>query len=217
MTLFEGQAKYICSDIDKIREQIRTNTQMPSYSTMPRALGEIARDMVLELSDEDLINLQKGGTKMMFDNCGVFCMTGKPDDICMWAYYADSHKGVCLKLDLWAQPLMFCPISHVDYDKSYHIADVSIHPAEMFFGDVMLKKADIWAYEDEYRTIATHFAGNYPIDNNGLIAEISFGYYCSDDDKYDIKRIAAEEGFSEMKYSHVELNDMQYQLMIKED
>lgn len=58
----------------------------------------------------------------------------------MWAYYADSHKGVCMKLDLLAQPLLFCPISHVGYDRSYHVADISEHPSDVFFRSVMLKK-----------------------------------------------------------------------------
>jgi hypothetical protein len=31
------------------------------------------------------------------DRAGVACFSALPDDLLMWAHYADKHRGVCLK------------------------------------------------------------------------------------------------------------------------
>lgn len=211
---FEGRALYGCSDISKIREDI-ANQPLPSYSTMPQPIQEMAKRMILDMPDAEIIKLQTQAAETMLNECGTLCLTGRPDDICMWAYYADSHKGVCLKLDLLAQPLLFCPLSHVLYDKSYHNIDLSKNPGDAFFGDVMLKKSIMWAYEDEYRTVATHFAGNYPIANKNLVDNVIFGYYCKDDDKADIKALVEQYKYKQTSFSAIHLNEKQYQLIVK--
>lgn len=212
---FEGRAKIFCSDVEKVKKRFLKRTQLPYYSGMPPELVDYAKETILKLSDSKFIELQIQTVQYMFDSCGVFCMTGRRDDVCMWAYYADSHKGVCMKLDLLAQPLLFCPISHVGYDRSYHVADISEHPSDVFFRSVMLKKAALWAYEDEYRTVATHFAGDYPFDNPDLISEITFGYYCPEVDKKAIRQLAADEGYCNIRYSNITLDPKQYHLIVK--
>lgn len=208
---FENKVKYSCSNLAAIRARTHSSP-MPKYSDMPPVLQDMAKMMLDDMSDQEFIKMQKQCSEAMLGECGILCLTGRPDDICMWAYYADSHKGVCLKLDLLAQPLMFCPISHVLYSKSYHNMDLAENPGDTFFRDVTLKKADIWSYEDEYRVVATHFAGNYPITND-VIADITFGFYASEQDKKDIIELAKQKGFSS-SFSQVQLHPNQYKLLI---
>lgn len=208
---FENKAKYSCSNFSALRRRDKSSP-MPKYNDMPPMLQDIVKKMLDDMSDQEYIKLQIQCSEAMLNECGILCLTGRPDDICMWAYYADSHKGVCLKLDLLAQPLMFCPISHVLYSESYHHIDFAENPGNTFFRDLTLKKAKIWSYEDEYRVVATHFAGNYPI-NNDVIADISFGYYTSEQDRKDVIELAKQNGFSST-FSQVHLHPNQYKLLI---
>lgn len=211
---FEGKAVIKCSDISILRKRLEYKKQHLSYDSMPESLKYMMAEMMKGMPDEYIIRMNETAVNHLAQNTGILCLTGKPDDICMWAYYADSHKGVCLKLDLLAQPDLFCPISHVAYDKKYHQVDLANNPDEAFYTELMLKKSDMWKYEDEFRVLATHFSGDMPITNKGVINEIIFGYYTPDDDIKNVRKLAAENGFTGMTYSKIALNPQNYLLEI---
>ena len=211
---FEGKSVITCSDISILRKRMEYKKQNQSYNTMPEPLKYALAEMMKGFPDEYIIRMNEVAVNHLAENTGILCLTGKPDDICMWAYYADSHKGVCLKLDLLAQPDLFCPISHVAYDKKYHQIDLSNNSDEAFYTELMLKKSDMWKYEDEFRVLATHFSGNMPITNKNVINEIIFGYYTSDEDIKIIRQLAAANGFAGMAYSKIALHPQSYLLEI---
>jgi hypothetical protein len=88
------------------------------------------------------------------DKLGVLCLSEKPDDILMWAHYADRHRGFCLQFDKaglisWR----FC--APVKYQKLYPTFHKFIPLMEESRIDrlFLLTKSDHWKYEREWRVI----------------------------------------------------------------
>src|SRR5437870_5816759 len=72
------------------RGSIRTMVQ----SQAPEALGLFKKlaEIVTPLIDKQIY-------KTVNENLGAFCLTEKPDDLLMWAHYADHHRGAILEFD----------------------------------------------------------------------------------------------------------------------
>jgi hypothetical protein len=77
----------------------------------------------------------------------VYCLSEKPDVPLMWAYYAQSHTGVCLEFDGRSDP--FRAAEKVQYRGTYPARDV----VTMSYEPLVTKSAD-WSYEAEWRLIA---------------------------------------------------------------
>lgn len=88
-------------------------------------------------------------TTYLTQNIGVFCLTTKPDNLLMWAHYADSHKGVCLQFDGYSRP--FCNAQKVIYAAER----LPINPYQDTKDDMLVKglltKSDHWRHEEEWR------------------------------------------------------------------
>jgi len=86
---------------------------------------------------------------------GVLCLSERPDDIPMWAYYADSQKGVCLRFNvskLFETDNRFVPfrVSYVkDYPRCGFYRDSRFRRAQV----TMATKAHEWRHEREWRYI----------------------------------------------------------------
>lgn len=86
------------------------------------------------------------------DAAGVFCMTELPDNILMWAHYADSHRGFCAEFAV-ADNRFFGRTIDVNYSSTY-IKPHFLHstPREQV-EEILLTKALPWSYEREWRII----------------------------------------------------------------
>lgn len=49
---------------------------------------------------KELANIEKNYQKELFHKHGAVCFTDDPNNIPMWAYYANDHQGYCLELEL---------------------------------------------------------------------------------------------------------------------
>jgi hypothetical protein len=87
---------------------------------------------------------------------GVLCMSEPPDHFPMWGYYADSHRGVCLRFHVWGLlgwKDCFPPI-RMNYENEYPV--VSFYRDSRFRrGQVTIAtKAKVWKHEAEWRMIS---------------------------------------------------------------
>jgi hypothetical protein len=99
---------------------------------------------------------------------GVLCLTGKADNLLMWAHYADSHTGLVIELDVehpFFKQVFEDPLSPVgldeDLSKDYgylkpmvydnHRPEITISSVKSF--DSFLIKSKDWAYEEEWRML----------------------------------------------------------------
>lgn len=102
-----------------------------------------------------------------FEDVAVFCVSEDPTNLLMWSHYANSHKGVVLKLKVNEETDNFlCAADPVSYqqempkyspkeaflDQSFGLKSnqEDIHKA---FKDLVITKASNWSYEKEWRVI----------------------------------------------------------------
>ena len=93
---------------------------------------------------------------------GVCCLTEKPDNLPMWAHYADNHEGGCYCFDLTKhaayarQPennhicFPFTFLRRLKYKKEYR----TFLPEEAIREEVFLVKSKMWESENEWRALA---------------------------------------------------------------
>lgn len=81
----------------------------------------------------------------------VYCLGPDVGNLLMWAHYADNHKGICLEFN--TRDLVMCSALRVQYAKEFPIMRVYSRDIDDNL-QIFLNKADVWAYEREYRLIA---------------------------------------------------------------
>jgi hypothetical protein len=104
----------------------------------------------------------------------------------MWAHYADSHKGVCLKFDILEDTSFFSPAKKVIYTKNYPEYDYLSNKND-FVNQMFLTKSDEWDYEGEVRVLKAS-KGNFKFNENSL-KEVIFGCKASENDKKTIVKL----------------------------
>ena len=106
-------------------------------------------------------------TEKQSEEFGVFCFAENPDNLPMWAHYADNHEGVCYRFDLSQHVFRaldgskrppcfpFTFLGKVAYRKKYRtLSPESFKPGnEEYLRSLFLSKSDMWEYEGEWRAI----------------------------------------------------------------
>ena len=119
-------------------------------------------------------------------NNGFLCLSTKPNNVLMWAHYAEENKGCCLEYDLLADPEVFSHISKIQYDDNtiiYNYLKYKGGPT-----DSMFHKSKQWEYEDEYRVVWIGQHGVRKVKDNCL-TRIIFGPKTSDESTAKVKEL----------------------------
>ena len=92
------------------------------------------------------------GLKQKTAQTGIVCFAAKPDSIRMWAYYAESHKGICIGYYTKYRPFnVAISVNYQNPDKPFDVfACLKNDPTEIA-NHIALRKAEEWKFEDEYR------------------------------------------------------------------
>lgn len=108
----------------------------------------------------------------------VFCWASKPDDVLMFAYYADSHKGICLEFEVGleheigrAVPVIYPPeFPDLNYMRVH--SDIS--------NILIFRKAPFWAHESELRVFRYGVAAGMVGFPDHLLKRVIFGAEAGD-------------------------------------
>jgi hypothetical protein len=159
--------------------------------------SQLAKELTRQVFDGTIDGdaIIKELTKGVISSVGYFCMTSSPDNLLMWAHYADSHRGVCLKFEILKDLDSFLVPVKVDYNSQY----INFDCLSSNLLDVLRRKSPDWEYEDEYRVIKTDHQGLWKIKQDCLV-EIIFGCRTSKEDKESIKSLASTSGFTNITY-----------------
>jgi len=88
---------------------------------------------------------------------GVLSLTEDPTNILMWGHYGDSHKGYCLRFD--PKKGIFRYAHKVAYSQDRPVFRVFDPDRDNLAERCLLRKADIWSYEREWRFISFRKVG----------------------------------------------------------
>jgi Protein of unknown function (DUF2971) len=120
---------------------------------------------------------------------GVLSLTERPDDMLMWAHYANSHRGYCLELDATTEPLSLAYRVHYGEERpTYRLFDPN-RAANVV--PTLLHKATFWQHEREWRMVRPMELGPVTLFDHGL-KSIIFGAKITRECEEALRAIAAE-------------------------
>lgn len=100
--------------------------------------------------NEDMPTLIKIAQDKALIGIGIKCLTPKPDNLLMWAHYADNHRGVCFEFDITQDHELFdniFPIIYSDFIPSVNLSNREDIPK------IYSTKSKHWEYEEEVRVM----------------------------------------------------------------
>lgn len=119
------------NDPEKVREWLESHTQ------------ERAEELAQELRDQYHRSLEGYRICSFSDNV---------THSLLWSHYSGSHKGFCLEFD--ASTDIFGHAMKVTYQNDYPSIDITEPDEDINLRLSVLTKAQIWAYEGEYRLVS---------------------------------------------------------------
>ena len=121
---------------------------------------------------------------------GIVSLAERPDCPLMWSHYGDQHRGICIGYSVPAD--VAGAVRRVRYDGS-RLIEVS-KVAAMLEGEedahrevdeaVLLRKAESWAYEREWRLLGPRGLNGSPLE----LEEVVFGMRCQQTVKYAVMK-----------------------------
>ncbi len=93
------------------------------------------------------------GVSEMLKRVGIFSLSAKPDDLLMWSYYANGHRGVCLQFRLQEGKLFGCEVTQVQYEELYPRLTAYDEMTLDWARHHLSTKAKAWEHEAEWRII----------------------------------------------------------------
>lgn len=153
---------------------------------------------------------QMSGWRENAGGVGVLSLTEQPDNMLMWAHYANSHRGYCLELDATIQPLSL----------TYRVQYAAERPTFRLFyqnrADILkqtlLHKADFWRHEREWRLIRPAEIGPVVFPTQGL-KSIIFGAGIAHKDETALREIATEREIP-VAFKRAKLDERNYRVEI---
>jgi hypothetical protein len=133
--------------------------------------------------------------KTLMNEYGVLSLSEMPDNLLLWAHYANNHCGLCLGFE-WSETDL-PRADEVVYQTNYRKIDCWLHTEDELAQIALLQKSSDWSYEREYRSICEptyNVSSNYEPDENCL-AELKAAQE-KNLDEYFIKEIKNKYTFS---------------------
>jgi len=174
----------------------------------------IPNEKAVEMMEDALANpvtrAQMAGWRENLEEVGVLSLTERPDDMLMWAHYANSHRGYCLEFD--ATTLPFLLSYRVYYSEERPIFRLFDANRVDIIKRTLLHKADFWKHEREWRMVGPAKIGPVGFPQQAL-KSIIVGAGIADEDEVALRAIAAEREIP-LKFKRAKLDEHNYRLEI---
>jgi hypothetical protein len=155
--------------------------------------------------------------KDRFSTIGICCFTRNVDSILMWSHYASNHKGFCVEYHYNSRINGINPLD-VNYTESFTKADFYNDEIDALF-HMIFTKAKQWEYEEELRSINSHFSTDdsrkVPFSKTDVKA-VYLGVNCEATTRDKIVDIAKKIYDSKISVFQGELSDTAFEIVWKE-
>lgn len=149
---------------------------------------------------------------------GLCSMSARNDHVLMWSHYAAAHTGICIgfKPHPFDELSAVCRAFEVTYsaERPKHNPLSEMTPGSAF--DLMLRKADFWRYEEEWRLVRRNphsGPGHEPFDPRRLTS-ITFGTKTPPERVDEVMRWVKERP-QPVKFYRAVPDDLTYRLTIR--
>ncbi|MBP4052016.1 DUF2971 domain-containing protein [Chromobacterium violaceum] len=138
---------------------------------------------------EKFINETISGIRSVMEKVGIFCFTTNAENILMWSHYAFNHQGICLEFDLVEELHLSHLLFKVIYDNTRPQINPMIEVKSNDFDLNLLRKAESWKYEDEWRLIAGRQSGQSAKFGKHFLKSVIVGAKASDSTRHYLQEI----------------------------
>lgn len=145
--------------------------------------------------------------KQICTDFGIYCLTPNENNLLMWSYYSNSHKGFCIGYN--TSYLVKCGLfgmgGQVIYDDNFPKLPLFLTENDFPFLNILFTKWNIWNHENEYRLIHKYSRGKVFQLPQEAISEVVLGSQLSDEEqlKYYSKII---EHLPDVRIYQIKLN-----------
>ena len=164
--------------------------------------GRMTRDEAQQIAVSTMAQIR--------ENMGVLSLSEEPDNVLMWSHYAQSHSGVVLSFRTNSGDLI-SEAQQVRYSADRPVVDF-VGDRENTMVKTLLRKADYWSYEREWRVIRTGRPGLHSFNPDSL-ASIIFGARTRPEHISVIKR-AASIGGLKVNFGRAQFDQNKFRLNI---
>ena len=188
--LYDGDDKDIPRDVKSLLEyklyapDISTFNDVFEMGYDDRPIYEALNTFdALKLANTEELRNNYNNLKKHIKSVGVYSLfvseTDIPDNVLMWAYYGDSHKGFCIAYDLEqlekSEEYAFdVNLAKVEYTESYPILSLDkLGNKDEMIKTIISSKSIDWKHENEIRLIYEH-SGEHRFNKHAIKA-IYFG------------------------------------------
>lgn len=225
--LYDGDDKDIPRDVKSLLEyklyapDISTFNDVFEMGYDDRPIYEALNTFdALKLVNTEQIRDNYDNLKKHIKSVGVYSLfvseTDIPDNVLMWAYYGDSHKGFCIAYDLEqlekSEEYAFdVNLAKVEYTESYPILSLDkLGNKDEMIKTIISSKSIDWKHENEIRLIYEH-SGEHRFNKHAIKA-IYFGLQM---DKKNIDTIINGLDGIDVKFYQMERVPHSYKLTAK--
>ncbi|WP_080964062.1 DUF2971 domain-containing protein [Chromobacterium subtsugae] len=161
---------------------------------------------------DDTIN----GIRKVMEEVGIFCFTTDAENILMWSHYAFNHQGICLEFDLTEELHLSHLLFKVKYDNARPQINPMIEAKPDDFDLNLLRKAESWHYENEWRLIAGRQSGRYAKFGNHFLKSVIIGAKASESTKKyldEINKKRVQIGLPPLEIKQAKLCENEYKII----
>lgn len=153
----EALPKIVQEQYAELPEEVRARVSVEIIQALIGTKASTMEQEGFDLAQFVAPNLRSVMETKLEELIGIFCLTEKPDNLLMWAHYADSHQGFVVEFDgadsyfnqRRSEDDEFCHVRKVKYSDKRPTLSLS----EIESLDTFLTKSLDWEYEQEWRML----------------------------------------------------------------
>lgn len=157
----------VMEEFSKLPRSVRRKLNLEQFTSAYKK-EEIRKSVKASAKGYGLVNARNSLKDAMSKAIGILCLTTKPDNLLMWAHYAESHSGMVIELDSdneFFSPTFYCEDKPEQIDEDLmrdygKLIEVDYQPnrpniivSQVKGFDQLLVKGCDWEYEDELRML----------------------------------------------------------------
>ena len=145
---------------------------------------------------------------------GICCFGPNELNLLMWAHYSDSHRGLCLKFDVAADPNAFVFPFKVKYRDNYPRLNHISTAEGVSVREMVITKSKDWEYENEFRIMKFQDTGLHMFKKQALVG-VTFGCKASNIFIQEIKTLADDNGFEHINFNKAHVSQSKFAVIIR--
>jgi hypothetical protein len=189
-----------------------TNKMLPRAGRKERLAA--LRTMKANVARRGMDHFLQAAVSSTLSGVGIFSLSARPDHPLMWSHYADSHRGICVRFR-WAglSELGLSPVN-VEYSQVRPIVDPILDEPGLTLRSTLLTKADVWSYEQEWRSIGRDTSGRVQLPQ-GVVTGVILGALISVEDRAEVLKWVAESK-SAIEVQEAKIDRWRYEITVQQ-